>query len=64
MTAAWLMKLAWCIEALHQVAPVSTADSAIKAQVLEAPPVQVVLHHIQGPGHGAEQEHLYADHAC
>ncbi|KAA6425514.1 MAG: hypothetical protein FRX49_04411 [Trebouxia sp. A1-2] len=33
-------KLAWCIEALHKVTPVSTAHSPIKTQVLKATPVQ------------------------
>ncbi len=52
--------LAWCIKALYKVTPVSAAHSPIKAQVVKATPVQVVLHHIQHSGHRAEQQHLCA----
>ena len=48
----------WFVEARHQVPPLCCRCGAIHAQAGEGPPGQVILHHIQGPGHGAEQEDL------
>jgi hypothetical protein len=50
----------WVVEAVHQLSSLRRTDAPIQAQVLPPPPGQVLLHHIQGARHGAEQEHLVA----
>jgi hypothetical protein len=48
----------WLVEPVNNSATVSSCSGSVQALVLEAPPLQVVLQHIQAPCHCAEHEHL------
>ena len=52
------LKRTGVVEATHEVAALGGAGAAVEAQGGEATPGQVVLHHVQGAGHGGKQQHL------
>jgi hypothetical protein len=54
----------WVIEASDKTASLRRRGGSVQAQVCEAPPVQVVGHHIQGSGHCGEQQHLCRAGVC